>query len=404
MIRIRIGLIALLGLLLPLGMLRAADPAPSPPDAGEVQLQRTLDQPFDLKLDKVALSEAFKQIAETAKIRLQIDPACYRDLPYGETTRVSADFRQSKLRDAIEEVLVPLGLQQAVSGSTVMIRPSGPLARIGRKAEWEELKLLQDLRTTEIKRPANGGEFDWTAALRAALNREGLIVTIANPDNQAAHDKAMEQLKKLLPMTAFRALETYGQLTNQIWFAETGLGVASATATIHIMSERTWINRQLDRPIQLEEDNVPLQKVVEDLTNLSGIRMVPEPGLYLAVPAVRLNSNHGSVIQTLEALAGATKIKFEVRDDSILLTLAGSAAAAPPARPDAYIGRISLPVSPNGPSLDLFLHESDLPPELNALRKKKLDEAIEALKKAWTAPLAPPVPETEPATNKAGAK
>ena len=273
----------------------------------DVQLQRTLDQPFDLKLDKVELSEAFKQIAAAAKINLQVDPACYNALPYGSTTRVSADFRQSKLRDAIEEVLVPLGLQQAVSGSTVIIRPSSPLLHIGRKAEWEELRLLQDLRTTEIKLNAGATqEFDWTTILRAALGRDGLVVTIVNPDHQAEHDKAMEQLKKLFPMTAFRAIETYCQLTGQIWFVEAGLGVGVNTASIRIMPERTWISRQLERPILLAEKNAPLQQVVDELTHLSGIRMVPEPGLYQAVPAVTLNSNNSSVIQTLEALAGVT--------------------------------------------------------------------------------------------------
>ncbi len=371
---------------------RAADTQP----AAEVLLQRTLDQPFDLKLQKVELAEAFKQIAATAHISLQIDPACYRDLPYGETTRVSADFRQSKLRDAIEEVLVPLGLQQAVSAGTVIIRPSGPLARIGRKAEWEELKLLQELRTTELKLPAGPGEFDWTALLRGALNREGLAVTIANPESAAAHEKAMEQLKKQFPLTAFRALEMYCQLTNQVWFAETGAGIAANTATVRIMPERVWINRQLERPIQLSANNVSLQKVVEDLTQLSGIRFVPEPGLYQAVPTVTLNSNNGSVIQTLEALAGATSIKFEVRENSVLLTLAGGVPAAPAGRTDPIIGRISVPSSKEGPALDLFLHESDLPPELNELRKKKLQEAIEEMRRAWK-PAA-----TQPTTAKGG--
>src|SRR5271170_1511098 len=134
-------------LLLP-SLARAAD-AP-PPASAEVALQRALDQPFNLVLEKVEIAEAFKQIAGTAKIALTVDPACYDFLPYGPTTRVSADFRNSKLRDAIEQVLITLGLQQTVSGSAVIIRPSAPLMHIGRRAQLDELKLLQDLRSNDL--------------------------------------------------------------------------------------------------------------------------------------------------------------------------------------------------------------------------------------------------------------
>ena len=104
----------------------AVEPPVNESAAAEVALQRALDQPFNLVLEKVEIAEAFKRIAATAKISLSVDPACYDFLPYGATTRVSADFRNSKLRDAIEQVLITLGLQQTVSGSTVIIRPSAP--------------------------------------------------------------------------------------------------------------------------------------------------------------------------------------------------------------------------------------------------------------------------------------
>src|ERR1700742_2372227 len=92
------------------GAAHAADPPPDGNAAAEVALQRALDQPFNLVLEKVEIAEAFKQIAGTAKIALTVDPGCYEFLPYGATTRVSADFRNSKLRDAIEQVLITLGL------------------------------------------------------------------------------------------------------------------------------------------------------------------------------------------------------------------------------------------------------------------------------------------------------
>jgi hypothetical protein len=394
------------------GSARAADVA------AETELQRTLEQPFNLTLSKVALSEAFKQIATTAKISLQVDPACYDLLPYGATTLVSADFRQSKLRDAIEQVLVPLGLQQTVSGSTVMIRPSAPLLRIGRRAYWDELKLLQEVRNSELKPAADGG-FDWKTAVRAALDRPDVVVAIGDEGVSAAtRDKALDQIKKQLPMSTFRALETYCQLTNQVWFVETGPGVTglpgSAAGNIRVMTLKAWMQRQLERPIQVDFANAPLAQVVGELTHLSGIRFVPEPGLYQAVPVVSLKSNNGSVIQTLEALAGGTRIAFDLRDDSILLHMAGNEPPAPAtSRTDTIVGRVSVPVGTGADRtvMEVFIRESDLPPEVNDLRKRKIQEAIEGMQKSWEAAVvkegdphpAPTVPATAPGGPSPGA-
>jgi len=388
----------------------SALPARAAGDAeADIALQRALDQPLTLVLQKTELSEAFKQIASAAKISLQVDPACYDLLPYGPTTRVSVDFKQSKLRDALDEVLIPLGLQKSVSGNSVLIRPSNPLLHIGRRADWEELKLIKDLWTSaDLKMPA-AGPFNLPDAIRAALDgrKDLLVVMPGDPAPSpapglppaaasASSEKALEQIARQLPMSAYRALEMYCQLTNQIWFVEAGAQAGgSPGGTIHIMSPKQWIvQRQLAKPIQIARTNEPLEVVVADLTHASGIRFVPEPGLYQAVPVVSLRSDNGTVKQTLEALAGATRIAFEVRDDSILLHLSPGPGGAPaPARSDTIVGRISVPVGPNGLMMDLFIREMDLSPDLNEQRKRHLQDAIDGLQKTWTAaPSLPSVP------------
>ena len=163
--------IALFAILLAASSAFAAEPEQ------DVQLQRSLDQPITLNLQKVPLAEAFKQIASTAKIPLQVDPASYDLLPYGDTTQVSIEFNQSQLRQALQEVLVPLGLEESVVGGTVLIRPSSPLAHIGRRADWEELKLLKDLWSSEIRPPANGAALNLPDAIRAAVDgRKDLLL------------------------------------------------------------------------------------------------------------------------------------------------------------------------------------------------------------------------------------
>ncbi len=384
-----------MAIVLSIPALRAADPEPP-----EIQLQRALDQPLTLTLQDVPLSEAFKQIAATAKIPLQVDPACYELLPYGETTRVSLKASNSRLREALDVILIPVGLQTTVAGNAVMIRPSSPLKHIGHRADWEELKLLKELWSSpDLKLPA-AGTFNLTGAIRTAMEgRKDLLIPIPGDANGAlspAQEHALEQIAKQLPMSAYRALEMYCQLTNNIWFVEAGPLAGGATGgKVVIMTPRQWINRQLAQPIQLARKDEPLEVIVADLTHASGIRFVPENGLYQSVPVVSLRSDNGTVLQTLEALAGFTRIAFDIRDDSILLHIAPG-PGNPPARADTIVGRISVPAGPEGTMMDVYIRESDLTAEQNELRKKRIEEAVKAMQKTWSTPAAAPATMTQP--------
>jgi hypothetical protein len=257
-----------------------------------------------------------------------------------------------------------------------------------------------------LKLPANG-EFDWTAAIRGTLeSRPNVMVSFAGEATlpRATHDKAMEQVKKQLPLSGFRALELYCQLTNQVWFVEAGplagSGAGSANGgAIRVMPVRAWITRQLERPIQLSFTNAPLEQVVAEFSHASGIRFTPEAGLYREVPAVSLGANNCSVAQALEMFSGVTRIGFEIREDSIFLRLPGKAPAAPAVAPrDPYIGRITVPFGRSGMSMDFFLHESDLTPELLEMLKQKKAESVEEMKKSWMTPAVAPGPSPESAT------
>ena len=189
----------------------------------------------------------------------------------------------------------------------------------------------------------------------------------------------------------YRMLELYCQLTNTVWFVEAGqLAGGADGGQDHDHDAAAMDRRQLERPIQLSRKDEPLEVIVADLAHASGIRFVPEPGLYQSVPVVSLRSDNGTVLQTLEALAGATRISFEVRDDSVLLML--SPGPGNPTRGDTIVGRISVPVGTaggaDGTMMDVYIRESDLTAEQNQLRQQKIQEAVKALQKTWTTPAA----------------
>jgi hypothetical protein len=362
----------------PLWLFSAA--ASAKEESGETSLQRKLDAPLNLTIDKQPLSEAFAAIAKEAHIALFVDPASFESLPYGSTTVVSAKFREASLRTSLEDILAPLALEMATSGDKVIIRPTRPLAYIGRRAQWNELALMDTLRKSQL--PTLGG--DWNAELRTFLGKPELVVH--DQADPAARDKAIAQVRTELPTSVAHALDTYAAASNQIWFPE--------DTSIQIMPKNAWIKRQLECAIDVHFTNAPLQAVVEELSHLSGIRFQPEPGLYQAIPAVSLNSEKGTVQQSLDALVGAVGIAYDIQDDHIALHLPGKQNAAPGPRGDAVIGRLTLPPGKDGQSLEVFLRESDLPPELNDLRKKKIAEAVQELAKS----LRPPATSTAPAT------
>jgi hypothetical protein len=351
-------------------------------ESGETALQRKLDAPLNLTIDKQPLSDAFTAIAREAHIALFVDPASFECLPYGATTVVSARFREASLRTSLEDILAPLALEMATSGDKVIIRPTPPLAHIGRRAQWNELSLMDTLRKSQL--PTLAG--DWNAELRTLLGKPELVVH--DQADPADHDKAVLQVRNELPASIAQALDTYAAATNQIWFPEdTG---------IQIMPMNTWIKRQLDRAIDVHFTNAPIQAVVDELSHLSGIRFQPEAGLYQAIPAVSLNSDKGTVQQSLDALVGAVGIAYDIQDDHITIRLPGKQSPPTAPRGDAVIGRITLPAGKEGQSLEVFLRESDLPPDLNDLRKKKIAQAIQDLAKSLRLPTTT-APATQPA-------
>jgi hypothetical protein len=355
----------------------------------EIALQRKLDTPIDsLDLNDIELPKAFDELAAKGKISLQVDPACYDLLPYGETTKVNkASFRQTKLRDAVDSILNPLALDQAVSGDKIIITPSAPLRRIGRRATWEEILLLKAARQESLPGLSGG---NLAQSIRTVLSKDTLQLHIATA-NEAAHNAAIEQVRRQLPCEVWKALDIYSRATNQIWFVSDN--------AIEVMPTKQWIERQFERRIVLSKLNSPLVECVSELSHLSGIHFKPEPGLYAAYPAVTLNSKGGTVREILDTLRGVIGIDYEVQDDMITLKKAstepGGGAAAPAARQDPILGQITVKLD-NGTDAVIFLRESMLGPEAAEQLRKKTQASIEELKRKLS-PL-PPVPATAPAS------
>lgn len=356
--------------------------------ADEISLQRKLDAPIDsLELVDIELPKALQELAAKGKISLTIDPLCYDLLPYGDTTKVNkATFRQTKLRDAIDGILNPLALEQTVSGDKVLITPSDPLRRIGRRSTWDEILILKAARQETLLGLAGN---NLGQNIRTTLSMDTLQLHLASPTG-AAHDAALEQVSRHLPCEVWKVLDIYSRATNQIWFVSEN--------AIEVMPQKQWIERQLDRRVKINKMSRPLVDCVSELSHLCGIRFKPEPGLYSLFPAVTLNSDGGTVREILDTLRGVIGLDYQVQDDLIVLKKATAADATPAANPgrnDPILGQIVIHLD-GGSDAVIFLRESSVSPEVAEMLKKKTQTAIDALKKTLTAPATQPSTQGAP--------
>jgi len=349
------------------GAPQSSSAAPSASDAGEVQLQKMLTSNLTLSLKNVSLTDAFTAIAQNAHISIEVEQSVYNCLPYGDDTIIDVTFRDVPLQTALQKIMDELCLTMAVSNQHVVIEPSEALIRIGRRATWDELDLLHKLNSV-VQTQFTG---NWTPSLQKLLNQQSLDV-VESPADVRARAEALSNVQAQLPCPVSQALDAYAQSLNMIWYL--------LDNRIYILPGSEWIRRQLDRPIILKQSSIPLQQVVGELSVLSGVDFRPQPGLYLAVPTVNVDSNDGTIRQTLDALSGATGITYQIMDDYVSLDVQHTASGQQDLDgQDPVIGMIPIPTGIGNLEFDYFVHASDVPPPLLEQLHAKARAAIGSL-------------------------
>ncbi|HTV46852.1 MAG TPA: hypothetical protein VMG59_00280 [Phycisphaerae bacterium] len=353
----------------------------SQPAAEEVQLQRMLANNLTLSLKNVSLTDAFSAIARSAHISIEVEQSVYNCLPYGDDTIIDVAFRDVPLQTALQKIMDELCLSMAVSNQHVVIEPSEALVRIGRRATWNELDLLHKLNQV-VQSQCTG---DWSRDLQKLLDQPDIDVVLS-PTDASERAMAISNVQAQLPCPIAQSLDAYTQSLHMIWYLSDN--------RIFIQPGSEWIRQQLSRPIILKQSNVPLQQVVSELSMLSGVDFRPQPGLYLAVPTVNVDSNDGTILQTLDALSGATGITYQIMDDYVLLDVVNNNSSSTPNhevnQQDPVVGMIPIPTGVGSLQFDYFVHASDVPPSLLAQLHAKAQEVISSIASGT-------VPTTHPA-------
>ncbi len=359
----------------------AYSPADKDPDDIEARILQALDQPTDLNVQDIPIRQALDKLGTETGIPIQLAPGCLSLLPYGSQTKLTATIQKRPLRESLTALLRPLGLEFVPTARAVTIQPTPPLERIGRRATWEELATLEKLSSQPM-----------TPELFSSLR---LQFQDGGGDAVTNGTRLAQAVSAVGHGVAAQVLERACDACEWTWYPEGPFVV--------ILSKTRQVERQLNRRVSVKYVQTLLPEALADLASRAGVLVRFDPGVLSSLPPqagerFSLSMENATVRQALEVIAGETGLRYVVEPDGVRMTRPGGPAATTPAggmgpaqveaaaqatvaalRSNSIVGQLTFPL-PDGSSYTLFIRESDLPPEVNALRQAKITKTVNQIR------------------------
>jgi len=347
----------------------------------EVSLQRALDRQIELGLENARIGDLFDALRKATGVRFVLDPEALSALPYGEETRLDVKVKNVTLRKALSPILARQGLRWEIDAQTIRVQPTEALARMGRRATFEELDTLGKLYTVQLKDTSEGGPV--IQQLRELEGQKDLrLLPHVSIDPQADYARA----DQALPGTAAQWLDMLCHGKDWTWYVWGD--------QIIILDKATQVRRQLEKHVTLSYQNAQLVKILLDLARKSGVKLTLTPGVMGYLPestreSFNLTMADASVEQALQVISGATGLQFVKAAEGVLvqaseqLKAKGKQARQRSQRPRFFV-RFTVDV-PGGAKLDVLMRPEELPPDVLEMIEKAKDELIVKLRSAASA-------------------
>jgi hypothetical protein len=345
-----------------------------------VLIMQALDEPTDLNVQDAPIGEAIQKLAEQTGIPIEIAPGTFDLLPYGSRTKLTAEIEQQPLRASLAALLEPLGLEFRPDHQRLLIAPSPPLKRIVQRATWEELDQIKRLRTTP-----------WSKEEGEALQFQ--FQDVPEGDHEANRAELLELAAGVGRGTIAEVL-TYA--TNQrgwTWYP--------AGDHIVVLTKEHQVERQLETIVAVNYVQTSLTEALLDLAGRAGVPLLIEPGALASLPPqtaerFSLAIRNLTVREALEIVSGQTGLKPVVEAEGIRMTMGNrpvtntstqTASSVDPIkllRTNPIVGQVTV-TNPDGSSFSFFIREDDLPPEVNELRKAKIQAEVNKIRRSLMA-------------------
>lgn len=368
------------------------------PAADEVAVQRALDKTVNIDLTDQAIGDVFDKITAAAGVPIEIDPLTLQRLPYGRQSRLNVKLKNVTLREGLSQLLARQGLTWRIDEGTVRVLPTEALARMGRRATYQELRLLGVLYAETLQSVDDAGPAAMQIARRLAgreadANAVGPLRLVPPAGAEDLLDSLKVIAARRLPASGAEWLDALTATRDWTWYPW--------GEEIRLLPKRRQMQRQLQTQVSVDYREADLSAALLDLAGRARVPLRMRPGVLDALPAearenFSLLVSEASVAQVLEIISGHTGLAFTVTDEGLLVDASEAMEA------DAERGRrrqraeffLMLPIQlPDGSEADMFLRSADLP--------EPLREAIKASRDRRIAELLTELPE--PTTRPAGA-
>jgi len=354
-----------------------ADSSTAPADRTP-EIAQMLDGKVDIEIHDKTILAAFREIEKKTGLPLKIDEATLDRLPYGDQTKLNATIRGLTLREALTELLRPAGLTLQVRSTEVGVIAVAPLRRLVRRATWEELDMLRRL-----------SEAPWSAEQWNKLDVQFLD---SGPDGKMTKETLGRLAQAVGAGTASEVLTAACNQQGLTWYP--------SGDKIVVISKRRQMERQLSKRISRKYYGVPLSEVLLDLGRDADVLVKIEPGAIASLPAqvaqaFSLTVENSSIRQAYEVIAGTTGLGFSIDQEGVRFSAshlvpeavtAGSdaslSAAVEAMRASSVVAMVTKKGENGEPDVTFFVRDSDLPSDLRELRKKKVEDIVDAVRKA----------------------
>jgi hypothetical protein len=376
-------------------------------DETQALINQALDKQVNLSINDV-LPQAMDQISRQTGVPIDIDPLVYDLLPWGQETNIRATIQNQTLREALEGITRKLGLVFVLKDKSITLEPEHALRRLARRSTLQELKELDMLAETPLV--GAGAATDQSIFPAGAQHNNEVIplkklLTGLNMRLEQAHSPYMienrttDTVSQDSPvslnrgMTLTEALDAMSRQTNATWYPW--------DKRIVITSKPDEIRRQLNRTISVHYNGMPLEQVLLELRQKSGVPFEIEPGAVRAVPPesrnVRLFLDNATILDALEAIQGFTGLGYVIRDNGVYFSNTNAPVGA--RDPVAIILHVD-------DHTEVLVPRSQVPPDVMAYYQEKTRQEMEKVRAKMKAegfhPPAATLPTTRPAARGAG--
>ncbi|HYO10316.1 MAG TPA: hypothetical protein VER17_15210 [Tepidisphaeraceae bacterium] len=367
--------------------LLAAASLPAIAQSSSALINEALDKQVKLNIANQTIPQATQTIANETGVRIDVDPQVWQLLPWGEQTTINAKIENQTLRGALQAITRKLGLTFELKDEAVELQPLPALRRLGRRANVDELAVLDLLSRTPLEAQA-----DRVPVRQLLASVDAKLEAAKSPfavENRAFGDDAGSlQVPVARNAMLLQALEAIPSSTEATWYPW--------GQTLVVRPKVDHMRDQLARAITVRFNGVDVSQVLAELQTRSGVPFVIEPGAVQRIAqdsrVIKLVLDNAPVQQALESIAGYTGLAWSVNNNGVYIwnpQQAGTAAREP------TIGLLTLD---NG--VQVILRESQVPPDLREyvrhkteqqftkIREQMRDEGFKPTSRPTTAPAA----------------